>query len=145
MTTTTDRLSAIEAREQAATKGPWRPFWAYRDPHRLDRGTLIAATAPGHQVRTDVGGGTMPSADLDFIAAARSDIPYLLALARRQQAALTALTEALERVVNHHSDAPYSPQDTAEQALAEAARIVEYDKPEWCTCSKHHECEGHRA
>jgi hypothetical protein len=75
-TTTTPALDldAIEARANAATPGPWvqsqRDMWmVYRDG--------------GGTPEIDVGGGYDIKEDATFIAAARSDVPALVAEVRR--------------------------------------------------------------
>jgi len=147
MTTTTDRLAAIEAREQAAIKGPW----AYYD-NGLDGGIVsgLRRTGSGEHSTFSCGwtydemvcGGERSEGRLEaddpnvpFIAAARSDIPYLLALVRKQQEALRVTTEALEAMradSGAPSRDPYSYDSVREDAwdkgtaaLASSARIME--------------------
>ena len=74
-----DLLDRADQRAKAATQGPWREVYAYR---KDTPGTLVAATFAGHQVHTDAEGGTSPSNDLAFIAAARTDVPALVAALR---------------------------------------------------------------
>jgi hypothetical protein len=115
-----EQVAAIEARADAATKGPWRAYLAYKDPHRLDRGVMLAATAVGHQVRTDAECGTRPSLDMDFIAAARQDVPSLCR-------ALRLLAEAATDVDAMSWDYGLGSHRTiikTRAALAEASRIL---------------------
>lgn len=95
-----DRLRDIEARERAATKGPW---WVARDdydpvanhqPYLIkyrydDVPTWIAESSNREQAK----------ADFDFIAAARDDVPWLLALVREQAARLAALEGSHKKLV----------------------------------------------
>ena len=70
-----DELSAIEARANAATAGPWRSIIEGRDQ---DSGSSFIMTE-GEDIY--VSGAT--DADQDFIAHARQDVPRLLAEVRR--------------------------------------------------------------
>ena len=102
---TPERIAEIKARAAKATPGAWR-FMRVEKPRRgkwysdeILTTTLVAATYPGHQVRTDHRGGVSPFFDGEFIAHARQDIPDLLdALARAQQeiADLKASLEFME-------------------------------------------------
>lgn len=97
-----ERLRAIAEREQQATKGPW-----VVRPERFDSWGWLRSSADGHMVANcDVGGrgwmlkakADMPkwdspewqagppevAANTEFIAHARSDVPYLLSLVARQ-------------------------------------------------------------
>ena len=84
---TPERLAEIEARVEDATEGPW---------HAWDRGIgyelHLGAAAKCGQIRCeDVNGEfreTFKRADAAFIAAARTDVPDLLAEVRRLQAAV---------------------------------------------------------
>lgn len=91
---TPERLAEIEARVDAATPGPW---------HARDRGI-------GHELHhgaaddckqnwcEDVNGEhreTFRRGDAEFIAAARNDVPALLAEVRRLQAAAERVRELL--------------------------------------------------
>jgi len=65
----------LKALAEKATPGRWREFILGNDKqaNRVtvdDCHNLIAATAPGHQVRSNNSGGSYPSADLRYIAAA---------------------------------------------------------------------------
>jgi len=74
-----DRLSAIAARAEAATPGPWK-LWAMEvlaDPvgdSNLDDGLLVA-----HTFRPE--GGPPRTFNAEFIAHARADVPALVAFA----------------------------------------------------------------
>jgi hypothetical protein len=74
---TEDTLAEIERRCAAATHGPWESFIEGRDGLAFDS-----------FIRTDSGSGEIyltgaTHADQDFIAAARQDIPVLIAEIRR--------------------------------------------------------------
>ena len=79
---TPERLAEIEARAEAATEGPWHA-WGRGIGFELHLG----AAAKCGQIRCeDVNGEfreTFKRADAAFIAAARTDVPDLLAEVRR--------------------------------------------------------------
>jgi hypothetical protein len=87
-------IDDIKRRLEAATPGPWREHYEYRDG-RPD-GTMIGAVAPGHRILTDHDGGTYPSSDLTFIVHAPEDIAYLLQRIEEMQAAIKAFCRASE-------------------------------------------------
>ncbi|EJE52514.1 hypothetical protein PMI14_02827 [Acidovorax sp. CF316] len=68
------RLAAIEARAAAAADGPWRAMLEGRDH---SSGSSCIATATGG-MELDAS-----DADIEFMAAARDDVPYLLSELRR--------------------------------------------------------------
>lgn len=70
-------LDAIEARVAAATDGPWK--------HGGNDGLVW-----GPRIGDPVSGSTEPE-DADFIAAARTDVPALVAEVRQLRAALTEI------------------------------------------------------
>ena len=72
-----NRLNEIEARTNAATEGPWE---------LLGDGEYVSG--PGILVAPDDGGVT--SADAEFIAAARTDVPWLLDQVESRDKALDA-------------------------------------------------------
>ncbi|MFE4478597.1 MULTISPECIES: hypothetical protein [Streptomycetaceae] len=94
-----EELSAIELRAGAATPGPWvarletrqgiggASFVQLRPDAPQDDEFHLTRTTDG---RTRTGPDPATDADLDFIAAARQDVPRLVAEVRR-------LREALER------------------------------------------------
>ena len=94
-------LDAIEKRAEAATKGPWEPckandgtcecglIWSV---HADD---VVATTAV--EDRDHVWTEERAKADRDFIAAARTDVPALVSLARTQQERIRELEETLRR------------------------------------------------
>ena len=79
---TTEHLAEIEARANAATQGPWE--W---HPYMGSGATLAKPNHPFHELNilktTDDWPPIAP--DADFIAAARTDVPALLAEVRRLQ------------------------------------------------------------
>lgn len=77
-------LEAIEARANGATPGPW-----WRAHH-----AAWEVEAPPNQVVADCGTVDAASLDARFIAAARADIPTLVAYARELEAVLRAPTLA---------------------------------------------------
>lgn len=82
---TDDELDAIEARSSAATPSPWWSWVEGRDGVAGDtfigRG-LDGARHPDLYLSTDPG-ERVSSEDHDFIAAARQDVPRLVAEVRR--------------------------------------------------------------
>ena len=75
------RLAAIEARTLAATGGPWR---ALLEGQSHSSGSSCIATATG---AIDLDGAS--DADIEFMAKAREDVPFLVSELRR----LAALVE----------------------------------------------------
>lgn len=74
-------LDAIEARANAATPGPWEPYFTvHGHPHVVRAGQsiwgVIVSISPDDYGR----------ADCEFLAAARSDVPALVAEVRRLRA-----------------------------------------------------------
>jgi hypothetical protein len=85
-------LDAIEARAEAATPGPWRQTTSkrgYRD---------VLQTPDSYGDRMIAKG--CPNADADFIAAARTDIPALVAELR---AAREVVEAAAQRIGGSHA------------------------------------------
>jgi hypothetical protein len=82
-----DELDAIEARCRAASPGPWKAFVEGRDHWGGDDFIRVSDLdeEPDMYVSRADAGGIRPASvvDLDFIAAARQDIPALLAEVRR--------------------------------------------------------------
>lgn len=85
---TDDDLSAILDRADAATAGPWKAWVEGRDHSSGDDfiQTGVESNSPDLYVSLSHSeGGPVPagSNDLDFIAAARQDVPRLVAEVRR--------------------------------------------------------------
>lgn len=80
-------LDLIEARAQAATEGPWKHNGVNGVHTRV--GSCVALS-----YRHD---DDNRRADATFIAHAREDVPWLVDLARRQDAALRAVLAELDR------------------------------------------------
>jgi hypothetical protein len=78
-------IEAIEAREQAATPGPWESS----DPRGRAHGYVFGLWS-GYDGEVTIG-------DAVFIAHARTDVPALIAYARELEGVLRDLTEAAER------------------------------------------------
>ena len=95
---TPERLAEIEARANAATQGPWE--W---HPYMGSGATLAKPNHPFHELNILKTTDDWPpvAADAEFIAAARTDVPALLAEVRRLQA-------AVERVRELHRPGDYS-------------------------------------
>lgn len=93
MTDLTERLDAIQTRADAATPGPWRT-WKGKDSDG-QRGAAVE-TAWAHDSEgadTELITDWCAPADAEFIAAAPSDVSFLLDLARKQAAALVAVED----------------------------------------------------
>lgn len=88
--TRSERLKAIAARAEAATRGPWEWEVSECEPDAFD-----SLRASGARILSGTVGysNILPyhRADTDFIAAARSDVPYLLALVERYRLALETI------------------------------------------------------
>ena len=80
-----NRLNEIEARANAATEGPWE---------LLGDGEYVSG--PGILVAPDDGGVT--SADAEFIAAARTDVPWLLDQVESRDKALDAVLRLADQM-----------------------------------------------
>jgi hypothetical protein len=70
-----ERLAAIAARADAAASGPWRPMLEGRDH---SSGSSCIFTSIGG---IDLDGAS--DADIEFMAHAREDVPYLISELRR--------------------------------------------------------------
>lgn len=93
-------LKALAAK---ATPGEWREFILGNDKkanrEKLDEFiVLVAATAPGHQVRSNTKGGSYPSYDLRYIAAANPQA--IIALLER----IERLRAGIRKVMNQPED-----------------------------------------
>ncbi|HEU4326263.1 MAG TPA: hypothetical protein VFS21_24195 [Roseiflexaceae bacterium] len=73
-------LAAIEARVEAATPGPWVSYIEGRD---VESGSSFIMTGEEDGEGEDLYMLRAPAAHQDFIAAARQDIPKLIAEVRR--------------------------------------------------------------
>jgi hypothetical protein len=73
-------LDAIEARSNAATPGPWKSYLEGRD-HKS--GSDFIMTGEDANRGEDIELTGVSHADQDFIAAARQDVPRLVAEVRR--------------------------------------------------------------
>jgi hypothetical protein len=93
-------LDAIEARAAAAQAGPWRSTWPDpNDPNNLDE-PVVESLAPGLSYAERMVVGTMwhdgshavcGERNAAFIAAARADVPALVAALRASRAEVAAL------------------------------------------------------
>ena len=98
-------LAELERLAKAATPGRWYPYWAYKK--LPDNGNLIAATAPGHQVRTDAPGGVHPSQNIEYIAAASPDLVLRMCAALREMSReVDAMNEMAVREGYHNAIGP---------------------------------------
>jgi hypothetical protein len=93
MTDLTARLDAIQARKDAASPAPW---YCEGEPGDVKSVVHYVSTALGVVTGSYVVDFTERDEDAEFIAAAPTDIQDLLDLARKQQAAIDAVTARME-------------------------------------------------
>ena len=79
-------LQEMETRVAAAQSGPWKSWIEGRD---FDGGSNFIQTGSGAERGEDIEMSGATVADQDFIAAARQDIPRLIAEVRRLRALQT--------------------------------------------------------
>ena len=82
-----DPLAEIEARAGRATQGPWECD-GFADGNVVSL-ALFEGTNQGRVIANSIN----THADADFLLNARTDVPYLLALVRKQQATLDAVRD----------------------------------------------------
>ncbi|MEU3020065.1 hypothetical protein ABZ635_22020 [Nocardiopsis sp. NPDC007018] len=76
-------LDAIEARANEATEGPWSAEIHY---HRATGEPVLFEVHPVAELEGNGDGGTVTAADAEFVAAARMDVPALVARVRELEA-----------------------------------------------------------
>ena len=115
---TPERLAEIEARANAATQGPWE--W---HPYMGSGATLAKPNHPFHELNILKTTDDWPpvAADAEFIAAARTDVPALLAEVRRLQAAVERVRE-LHKPVPVYAHADECGCGNEDHALIESAQ-----------------------
>jgi hypothetical protein len=116
-------LDAIEARANAADAGPWRSTWPDPAPAAHDlNDTIVESLAPGLSYAERMVVGTLwhdgshavcSEPNAAFIAAARSDVPALAALARAQAAELATLRARMVPMSDAALDAAVAAEDRA--------------------------------
>ena len=94
-----DRLNEIEARANAATEGPWTPDeYTEVDPDGFYELARVIAPDPDGDDWCAIGvvhtGILRP--DAEFIAHARTDVPWLIEQVRKRDAALRAVLELID-------------------------------------------------
>ena len=77
-----DRVAAIAARATDATRGPWKPMLEGRD-HTSGSSCILTAISG-----IDLDGAS--DADIEFMAHAREDVPYLISELLRLSGMLTS-------------------------------------------------------
>ncbi len=111
---TKSRIDEIEARANAATKGPWHATLSESEPDNKYPGL----SEPGHSEHTvspheyvagwrhdgGYGGYGITKPNAEFIAAAREDVPFLIAEVRNLQADNAAVRAALKHSVSMDAD-----------------------------------------
>lgn len=99
-----NRLDKIEARANAATKGPWAP-WKDQDGAKHMQGLLMVGNADAvipegelwvEDVDINPIAHTYTPEDREFIAHARTDVPWLLEQVKLRDKALEAVLEMHE-------------------------------------------------
>ncbi|AYN55823.1 hypothetical protein PP635_gp44 [Arthrobacter phage Auxilium] len=116
MTAVSDRLDVIQDRVDAATEGPWMwgpetSEWGDCGPNleTVKRGPVYSDGSQGAEEQIigswghDANGISVATNDAEFIAHAREDVPFLLDLTRKQQAAMDAV-RALHRPINVYDE-----------------------------------------
>lgn len=98
------RIAEIEARERAATEGPWSLTQSPKDAEGWPTCQLVAAVAPRQAVYASPKGGIAVESNRQFIAASRADIPFLLALIRDLERENASLRELASPVHGHHPE-----------------------------------------
>jgi hypothetical protein len=86
-------IAEAKARAEAATPGPWTRDKPPRDEDGWVTGMLVAGTPGKNGIYANPPGGSFPSADANFIAAARTDTPRLIALLEEAIALGDAMVE----------------------------------------------------
>ena len=120
--TTADRLNKIEARANAATKGPWEVLG--RNDVVRDAGHCTCGMPTGVYGHEWACGAEQVAqaaeVDSEFIAHARTDVPWLIEQVRKRDAALRAVLELADRWATQSTD--YD-EDT-EQQIDDGKAIV---------------------
>lgn len=121
-------LNAIEARINAATKGPWVYFGQPHD--NVFWGEIRSAAEDGHFDHiTDTPELDERDNDMEFIAHAREDIPALIATIRNLQAANAALCKDMGQQLQQAHGAVRRYQDEDERLKSRILSAIK-DKAE---------------
>lgn len=129
---TDEQLDQIEARANAASKGPWTVALEQCDcsDGLCGHGTYVSSVYSGGVLRTEF--GDFPDADWQFVIHAREDVDTLLAEVRRLRAELDAEKSAHRftlRQRNNRSERLLYLRDLANAAAtggpAEATALIE--------------------
>ena len=128
-----NRLDKIEARANAATEGPWevKPYNGWHDASdEIDSfvgpsdATIVEQLGCGC---CDVGLEVSPT-DAEFIAHARTDVPWLLEQVDRRDKALEKVLRLHPRVVVLHADPEFGRME--DDAICGAC-IVNHEPANW--------------
>lgn len=94
------RLDEIKARMEAATEGPWTCCDMHEMIHGRGScaGRMEIVPYPKYSIRRT---------DIDFIAHAREDIPFLLDHIEMQKKQIVALSKQLSVLTNENEDGGY--------------------------------------
>lgn len=112
MTDITERLAAIEARVEAADDGPWRVRGPQVDPSWKWAAGVESTSLDPSEVDTTIA-EVVDAPDAEFIAHARTDIPWLVEQVRQRD-------EVIERVrvaLAGHPECDRYPNDGGEPIL----------------------------
>lgn len=124
-----DRLDQIEARANAATEGPWE---AYR-PNPAYRIYEICSTTPqGLDETLAEVAGYNASDDADFIAHARTDVPWLIEQVRKRDAALQAVLDLHREARNDVDRTPPCPHCHGEPGVHDCGCWADEKWPTVC-------------
>ena len=128
-----NRLDKIEARANAATEGPWE--WEGDAKAEWEEGanSLVPSRRPDDPVLYgygyDASGIEVKSpADAEFIAASRTDVPWLLEQVDRRDKALEKVLRLHPRVVVLHADPEFGRME--DDAICGAC-IVNHEPADW--------------
>lgn len=99
-------LEEIERLDKAATPGKWYAF-SYQRGETSDSGILVAAVAPGQQIRSSHPGGSFPMFDQNFIAASRTLLPQAARVIAELRKRVEELEAEAEELHQWKVDHPY--------------------------------------
>lgn len=128
-----NRLDGIEARANAATEGPWEWEGEAKAEWEIGANSLVPSRRPDDPVLYgygyDASGIEVKTpADAEFIAHARTDVPWLLEQVDRRDKALEKVLRLHPRVVVLHADPEFGRME--DDAICGAC-IVNHEPAGW--------------
>ena len=128
-----NRLDEIEARANAATEGPWEWEGEAKAEWEIGANSLVPSRRPDDPVLYgygyDASGIEVKTpADAEFIAHARTDVPWLLEQVDRRDKALEKVLRLHPRVVVLHADPEFGRME--DDAICGAC-IVNHEPADW--------------